>query len=596
VVYENALVGKGVSADVIYTIEKGSFAQDVIITSPLDPADYGFPPATTRIQVFTEFYGAPRPDTIVRPIRVEKSASVRRKMVSPDFVDHTIGFGEFVLTPGQASILGKNPARGGGAPVAKQFVNVAGRNLLIESVEYPAVKDGLQSQPASDKPKKGASLLPSKAAKTVLAKLSIPRPGQSSSPGQKIKSMQTAKLASRRSGVVIDYPATIGGVYNNRVFQSGTTYFVSSPVWCNGTTTIQGGAVIKFPNNTATFITINGPVTCTTSGWQPAIFAAADDDSPNVGEPITTAIWSAHTGNINASGYASPALWVLTSYQNYSNLRFQNCREAMRFGAVDNNTLSHSQLINCIKGIYITGSDGDNGYSGSGDSGGCCGDPFEPSGCYLPIIVQNALFSGVQNSVYTDSPFNNGVNFVNVTFDHAGGVSTPTGYGDSSYPYNPFYVQFQNCIFATSSTGGGCGVGIYGDHNGTTQSNPFQTGGLDTHYLLPGSLFRNAGTASIGPLLAQLNARTTYAPQDGDYPDSNPPDLGFHYPIWDSDFDALPDWWELKYFGNLTQTATGNYDGDGLLNIEEYLFGTNPTANDLPGGSPGSIHLHTPLQ
>jgi len=48
--------------------------------------------------------------------------------------------------------------------------------------------------------------------------------------------------------------------------------------------------------------------------------------------------------------------------------------------------------------------------------------------------------------------------------------------------------------------------------------------------------------------------------------------------IWtDSNGNGIPDWWEMKYFGNLNQTATGDFDGDGVDNLDEYLEGTNPT-------------------
>lgn len=47
----------------------------------------------------------------------------------------------------------------------------------------------------------------------------------------------------------------------------------------------------------------------------------------------------------------------------------------------------------------------------------------------------------------------------------------------------------------------------------------------------------------------------------------------------DNDNDGLPDAWELAYFGNLNQTATGDFDGDGVMNIDEYLEGTNPADN-----------------
>jgi uncharacterized repeat protein (TIGR02543 family) len=47
--------------------------------------------------------------------------------------------------------------------------------------------------------------------------------------------------------------------------------------------------------------------------------------------------------------------------------------------------------------------------------------------------------------------------------------------------------------------------------------------------------------------------------------------------LWiDSDGDALPDSWELAHFGSLAQTATGDFDGDGVLNLDEFLEGTNP--------------------
>jgi hypothetical protein len=40
---------------------------------------------------------------------------------------------------------------------------------------------------------------------------------------------------------------------------------------------------------------------------------------------------------------------------------------------------------------------------------------------------------------------------------------------------------------------------------------------------------------------------------------------------------GMPDSWQLEYFGNLTQNADGDYDGDGVSNLQEFLDGTNPT-------------------
>jgi hypothetical protein len=42
----------------------------------------------------------------------------------------------------------------------------------------------------------------------------------------------------------------------------------------------------------------------------------------------------------------------------------------------------------------------------------------------------------------------------------------------------------------------------------------------------------------------------------------------------------MDDGWETTNFGSLSQTASGDYDSDGMTNIEEYTYGFNPTTND----------------
>jgi autotransporter-associated beta strand protein len=48
--------------------------------------------------------------------------------------------------------------------------------------------------------------------------------------------------------------------------------------------------------------------------------------------------------------------------------------------------------------------------------------------------------------------------------------------------------------------------------------------------------------------------------------------------VTDSDGDGIPNDWEMFYFGNLTQTASGDADGDGVNNLNEYNADTNPAA------------------
>lgn len=45
----------------------------------------------------------------------------------------------------------------------------------------------------------------------------------------------------------------------------------------------------------------------------------------------------------------------------------------------------------------------------------------------------------------------------------------------------------------------------------------------------------------------------------------------------DSDGDGMDDTWEQTYFGNLNRNGAGDFDSDGMTDLEEFLGGTNPT-------------------
>ena len=44
----------------------------------------------------------------------------------------------------------------------------------------------------------------------------------------------------------------------------------------------------------------------------------------------------------------------------------------------------------------------------------------------------------------------------------------------------------------------------------------------------------------------------------------------------DSEPDGLPDYWEIFYFGTLSRDGTGDFDGDGVLDFDEWAARTNP--------------------
>lgn len=55
------------------------------------------------------------------------------------------------------------------------------------------------------------------------------------------------------------------------------------------------------------------------------------------------------------------------------------------------------------------------------------------------------------------------------------------------------------------------------------------------------------------------------------------PQLALIGPDTDSDGDGLLDRWEIKYFGTLAQSASGDPDGDGVSNLLEFQLGRDPT-------------------
>lgn len=347
VVYPDAFSG-GVCADVVYTIQKGSFEQDVIITGRLNPLDYGFP-TNAQIQVVTEFYDPPEPEKLRQPIYVETNAAVRRRKVSPDLVDEMVGFGELVLGPG-LTYTPPTPTHPDGTQtfVAKEFRTIPGegRTFLIETVECLAVQSALSALPECVQGKRSAQRIRESSATVGYAL--IPRPTQTIQAKARPRkaSNQFASTAAPftrpvdrlspsdgervgvRSGVVIDYIETLGGTIGAaKVFQGDTTYLVDDPVYCNGPVTIEGAAIFKYWNSTGpyaktTFIQLNNTLTLKTGPYRPAILTALDDDSVGDMHP-----WS--WGDPTQLAYANPALIAANSLT-LSHCRFAYAKLALK--------------------------------------------------------------------------------------------------------------------------------------------------------------------------------------------------------------------------------------------------------------------------
>ncbi len=67
---------------------------------------------------------------------------------------------------------------------------------------------------------------------------------------------------------------------------------------------------------------------------------------------------------------------------------------------------------------------------------------------------------------------------------------------------------------------------------------------------------------------------------EDDQSTSTVPPLGTIAQHLDTDLDGMDDAWETTYFGNLAQSASGDFDADGMTNGEEFASTFNPTVDD----------------
>ena len=327
-------------------------------------------------------------------------------------------------------------------------------------------------------------------------------------------------------------------------------------------------------NSATASVEVDGTLTCNTSSGFPAIFTAADDNT--VGETIYYS-----TGSPAGNFYANPAIYTPGSVS-LSNVRISYAEQAV-WVMSGNLALSDSEVTAC-QAMAVLGA---GGY-GSGMTVTCnnclCDAPYygifvyDNSSGGDHYNLNNCTLNNVYYLVAGQNSYNyNQGNAVNCVF--AGGYMNVTGLCTWSGSHNGFY--YAGTPFGSPAT--------------STTAPPFHTSGGDGFYLAADLPFRNVGvgTPTISPtLLADLHARTTYAPQDGGSPDNDPPDLGYHYPIQDSDNDGLPDWWEMQYFGNLSKNGdsldiSGNkllYDYQHVLDPNIYNFIitiTSPTVSTV---------------
>ena len=504
VIYTNAFVG--LDADLLYNYTKAGLEQDVVIRAqPPTPASLGLNPDTTRLQVLTEFFDPPRPG---------QTTSTLPEQAGLALTDDTLDFGTMQMIPGKAFMLGDDSPS---AQVGKSWVNVDGRQLLVEAVPVSALAEQLDNLPAPT-----AQTASTAKARAISRNLILP-PQHLAKAG-----VQPLKLAragiSRKPGVVLDY-LTVNSSLTNYTFQGDTTYYISGTTYSYGTNIFEGGTVIKYASSGEIYIQphpgTTPSVTFEASAYRPVVFTAKDDNS--VGDAI-----SGSTGS--PSGYYGTML-------NIAGFSLAGALTDFRMAYADTGISCSGVNANFYNAQFMY-----------------CQNPFDFAGA--TVGLRNALFS---NNA-TNFAFGGGasVNAQNVTFNGASclaiGPTSPEG----------VTLTLTNCILSSESRLTNGYVVLAGDYNGfyntqefgtdttTNTVYPFQTVGGGKYYLTNSCDFHNSGTTNIDPaLLANLAVKTTYPPiafTNVIFPiatnfvpqamrdNAGNPDLGYHYDPIDYSF------------------------------------------------------------
>lgn len=526
----------GVRADVVYEIRRAGLAQEVILRErPPGPEAFGLDPATTRLEAVTEFLEAPTPRREARPLRREPKAARRAVLADPDFVDERLIFGEWALEAGQVFADGARAAIAAegepfspevGVPVAKRWEVVDGRTILLEQVEWPAVAPLLEVLPRqADAVIVPETLLRRAAVERQLparaqwhASTTGPQSSRRSRGGESVPTAETghplrtavpprlwaaAPAPHSAPGVVLDWELLQSQA--NFTFRGDTTYLVTGTVNLSGTTTLEGGTVVKFaPQNSAVRINYSGPLICQTGPYRPAIFTARDDNTVGQVVPDSTGTPSGWYGwfGLYANGAGQSV--------KLEHLRFNHLYCPIGFNAGTSHAVRHTQIVNAKFGLYTVSQT-------------------------TPVTVANVLFHnlGMGGQVF-----------------YGGG--TPTVIAEqvtirsAVSLHNGVNLTLRNSLLADVAT-----VLTYtGDH--TTQlasdAGVFASVGAGANYLAADSPYRAAGTEAINAmLLAELRAwGTTREPAVWTTPittdtvweplierSAGPPDLGYHYPALD---------------------------------------------------------------
>lgn len=562
IVFRNCLAG-GIRGDLIFHISLSGMEQFLVLREWIPSlADLEMEPAHVRVQLYTEFFDAPEPTGDAVILKRADGSTLAQRAWEPDLTDRELVFGESTrMIPGRAFAAGEQNLD---APVAKSYEAIGKRRVLVESCDYVDVAAWLEQLPVPDGAGgyKGVGLERGKLIPSNLPEREAAKPRWASLPYEErfrdeafaalnpetLKAQDTGSyLASSGPGLVLDY--TISGTLPNYTLRGDTTYEVTAPVFLTETTTLEGGAVIKFPLGSAAML-VEGPFLCKTSAYRPAVFTAKDDDT--VGE-----ILEGSTGTVGIGYYGSYQLYFYNTGEavDVHDVQLKHGYNGLVFTGAFTHSVRHVQLIDCRYPLYLGGS--------------------------MTLNAQNVLIENVKPSGRAVQGNASAV----VNAQHLTVANVPALY----YGLSPANCTLWNSLIVDASSIQDYTRRGEDDNVETTGvSTVFESVGAGHHYLPAGSPYRNAGTDQIdADLLADLRTLTTSPPvvyenltlsipmewrprvdRDSAAATWGRPDLGYHYPPIDYAVSDLT----VVQGGNLSVTpgvVIGVFGNHGII-AEDY--------------------------
>ncbi|HZF02221.1 MAG TPA: hypothetical protein VE344_10035 [Methylomirabilota bacterium] len=331
--------------------------------------------------------------------------------------------------------------------------------------------------------------------------------------------------------------------------------------------------------------------------------------------------------NINsADGVVAPGFYLgnNSSYGNNSTLNIigtaQTHNHICSYQAVQEQSIGWGgYALDSATLIYIDGYDAQSelyarftdfeGLNGLGGFGG----RLVPSGCNVfgdtmqldmrdCRVASGTFYCATFDGGYTNQCVNNVFERATFVYDNFDGWSPATFYNNlvrygEVRQYTPFCVWRDNLFDNTTIDESFWDV--TNDHNAylnTAQMTPtnasdivltdftYATGSLGNYYQASTNLINKGSTT------ANLTGLYHYTTQTNQVEETNSVvDIGYHYValdqygnIRDANDNNIPDWWELKYFGNLSHTNSNeDFDGDGHSIAYDYEHGIDPNIIDF---------------